>query len=185
MPHIVRRVLNYEYHKYREHLLLLDPDSRQLRFGFAVSDQVLNNLCDKFEADSSNHILFCIENDNLEFVAMGHIATVAGMELAFSVLKEFQGQGMGDSLMRRCIQWCRTHNQLSGCMVCLSSNQAIRHLCVKHGIHFTSAHGETEATIKLDSPDADTYVSEANDSGLAILDYMSKRCKLPWTFISE
>ena len=185
MPHVVRRVLENEYPKYRKHLLALDADSRLLRFGFIVSEEVLNHLCDNFEEDHEHHILFCIENSNLEFIAIGHISTKGEMELAFSVLKEHQAQGMGDALMRRCIQWCRTHGILKGCMVCLSHNGAIRHLCTKHGIHFHSSHGETEANIELDTPSIITYVSEATDSNLGAMDYVSKRFARPWKFASN
>jgi GNAT superfamily N-acetyltransferase len=182
MTHIVRRVLFNEYEKYRTHLKALDAESRHLRFGFTVKDEILDKLCDGFEADHEHHILFCIENDALEFIAVGHIATTDGMELAFSVLKEHQGKGMGDALMKRCIQWCRTHNILKGCMVCLSHNKAIRHLCTKHGIHFHTEHGETEANIELDAPGIDTFINEGMDSNFAVLDYMGKRNRLPWIF---
>ena len=184
MSHIVRRVLFNEYEKYRTHLKALDAESRHLRFGFTVKDEILDKLCVGFEADHEHHILFCIENDALEFIAVGHIATTDGMELAFSVLKEHQSQGMGDSLMKRCIQWCRTHNILKGCMVCLSHNKAIRHLCTKHGIHFHTEHGETEANIELDAPGFDTFINEGMDSNFAVLDYMGKLNRLPWIFTS-
>ena len=97
------------------------------------------------------------------------------MELAFSVLKGYQGQGMGNQLMKRSIQWCRAHNMLKGCMVCLSTNSVIRHLCTKYGIHMTNDHGETLADIELDSPNITTYLSEATDSNLAVIDYLGKR----------
>lgn len=185
MSHVVRRVLENEYPNYRKHLLALDEGSRLLRFGFVVSDDVLNKLCDGFEEDPGHHILFCIENSSLEFIAIGHISTKGEMELAFSVLKEYQAQGMGNALIRRCIQWCRTHGILKGCMVCLSHNLAIRHLCTKHGIHFQSEYGETEATIDLDTPSIVTYVSEATDSNIGIIDYVSKRFAQPWIFASN
>ena len=182
MSHVVRRVLPNEYGKYRAHLKALDSESRQLRFGIRISDEILDKLCDGFEADQDHHILFCIENAELELIAVGHICTTETMELAFSVIKEHQAQGMGDALMKRCIQWCRTHNILKGCMVCLSHNVAIRHLCTKHGIHFQTLHGETEANIELDAPGIDTFINEGMDSNYAVLDYMGKRNRLPWIF---
>ena len=185
MSHIVRKVLPSELIKYRTHLLALDAESRSLRFGITMNDYMINSICDGFEKDPEHHILFCIEDDNLDFVAMGHIATSDSMELAFSVLKEHQGRGMGDALMNRCIQWCRTHGILKGCMVCLSHNRAIRHLCTKNGIHFTTEHGETSANVELDQPGPSTYMQEATDSSLAILDYMGKRAVLPWTFVTK
>ena len=171
----VRRLLVVEYPKYRTHLKALDEDSKLLRFGYHVSDEVIDKLCDGFEADTLHHILFCIENDKLEIVAVGHVATRGSMELAFSVFTEYRGQGMGNKLMKRCIQYCRTHGILKGCMVCLSSNAVIKHLCVKNGIKIHTDHGETLANIELDHPDLRTYVTEATDNNLAVMDYMSKR----------
>lgn len=172
----VRKVLVSEYPKYRKHLKSLDSDSKYLRFGHHIQDEIIDRLCDQFEADADQNILFCIENENLEFVAVGHIAFLAGeMELAFSVLKQYQGQGLGNQLFRRVIQWCRTHNQLKGNMVCLSSNSVVKHLCTKYGIHMKNNGGETLASIELDHPDITTYFTEAADSNLAVMDYMGKR----------
>lgn len=174
----VRRVLPHEYPKYRAHLKSLDSDSLVLRFGHHVQHEVIDKLCDTFESDNNHHILFCVENNQLEFVAVGHIALDQSMELAFSVLKSHQGQGLGSALMRRCIQWCRTHNVLSGNMICVTHNQAIRHLCTKHGIKMTSTHGETLAEIHLDPAGPDTYFEEAIDRNAAVFDWLTKRALL-------
>jgi len=175
----VRRVLPHEYAKYRKHLKSLDEESKVLRFGYAANNYIIDSLCDKFEANPNKHILFTIENEQLEFVAIGHIALEDNMELAFSVLKEHQGQGMGNKLMKRCIQWCRTHNVLKGCMVCLTSNRAIRHLCTKYGITMENELGETLATIELPQADVYTYVEEATSANMAVVDYFSKRITGP------
>jgi GNAT superfamily N-acetyltransferase len=183
MPYsTVRRVLPHEYPKYRKHLKDLDEHSKYLRFGYCIRDDMIDTLCNQFETEPDKNILFCIENDDLDFIAIGHIAIQDELELAFSVLKGYQGQGMGSHLMKRVIQWCRTQGKLKGCMVCLSSNAAIRHLCTKHGIHVHSEHGETMAEIELDSPSITTYVAEATDSNLAAIDYMGKRMRKSWTF---
>jgi len=178
----VRRLLIAEYPKYRAHLKALDEDSKLLRFGHRVTDEVIDHLCNGIEKDAIHHILFCIENEQLEIVAVGHIATRDGMELAFSVHKAYQGKGLGSKLMTRCIQYCRTHGILKGCMVCLSSNAVIKHLCIKNGIHIHTDHGETMADLELDRPDVSTYVTEQCASNLAMFDYMSKRTMLPWSF---
>jgi GNAT superfamily N-acetyltransferase len=177
----VRRVLEHEYPKYRKHLKALDRDSRNLRFANPFSDETIDKLCAGWEADHEHNILFAIEDDNLDLIAVAHIAIdeTGNMELAFSVLKEYQGQGMGTHLMKRAVQWCRTHNFLHGSMVCLSTNTVIRHLCKKHGIHMTSEHGETMADIELDHPSLNTYVEEAASTNLAVMDYWGKRFAKP------
>jgi GNAT superfamily N-acetyltransferase len=176
-------VLAHEYPKYRVHLKALDEDSKILRFGYHITDEVIDKLCDGIEKDSTHHILFCIENSKLEFIAVGHIAVQDGMELAFSVHKEFQHQGMGDKLMQRCIQYCRTHGILKGCMICLSHNKVIQHLCRKHGIHIHTEYGETQAELELDNPNLTTYINEQVASNMAVFDYFSKRTKVPWAII--
>lgn len=176
----VRRVLPNEYHKYRTHLKALDANSKHLRFGCMISDEVIDQLCKRFETDTDRNILFCVENEKLEFVAVGHIALGDEMELAFSVLPDYQGQGLGNQLFKRVIQWCRTHNRLKGCMVCLSSNSVVRHLCHKYGIRMKNNGGETLASIELDHPDIATYFTEATASNLAVMDYLGKRIARPF-----
>ena len=182
MPYTtVRRVLEHEYSKYRKHLKALDAESTNLRFANPLSNEAIDKLCDAWEQDHEHNILFAIEDDNLDLIAVAHIAIdeKGGMELAFSVLKEYQGQGLGTHLMKRAIQWCRIHNFLEGTMVCLSTNKVIRHLCTKHGIHMESEYGETLADIHLDHPSLKTYVDEATSSNLAIMDYWGKRFAKP------
>lgn len=183
--HVVRKVLTTEFSKYRKHLLSLDSDSRTLRFAAPLSDDAINHLCDRFEQDVHNHVLFCIENDNLEFIAVGHIALNPSMELALSVHKQYQGQGIGDALMKRCIQWCRTHNILEGSMVCLNHNTAIKHLCKKNGIHYVNEYGEAVADIHLDHPTIGTFAAERFDSNLAAFDFVAKRSLAPWRLLSN
>jgi GNAT superfamily N-acetyltransferase len=175
MEHIVRRVLPYEYSKYRTHLKALDVESRILRFGFFAKDETIDILCDGIEKRPSEHVLFCIENADLEFVGIGHIALVPEMELAFSVLKDYRRQGIADALMTRCVQYCRTHNILMGKMVCLSTNSAIKSLCRKHGISMENDQGETMGDITLPNPNLTTYINEQLDSQAAILDFVIKR----------
>ena len=179
MTHTVRRVLPHEYTKYRQHLKALDRDSQVLRFGYPIREEMIDEFCNTIENDKDHHILFCVENSQLEFIGIGHIALGDTMELAFSVLKEHQGQGVGTLLMKRCIQWCRTHNVLDGMMVCLTTNGAIRHLCSKYGIRMENDHGETLASVHLDKADSTTYVEEAIDSNRAIADWLTKRALLP------
>jgi hypothetical protein len=77
--------------------------------------------------------------------------------------------------MKRCIQWCRAHGIFKGCMICLTTNAAIRHLCRKYGISVENDHGESLADIQLSPADAETYFSEAFDNNIAAFDYFTKR----------
>jgi len=135
---------------------------------------MINKLCEGFEADPKNHKLFVIENENLDIVAVGHIAFRNDeMELAFSVLKEYQQQGMGSSLMKRCIEWCQNRNIHVGAMTCLSANTAIRKLASKHGV-LVNDHGEVLATISIPDANAVSVMSEVVDSNMASFDHLGK-----------
>jgi GNAT superfamily N-acetyltransferase len=174
MAHIVYRLLPADYGRYRKHLLALDPQSRYLRFGYPIRDEMIDQLCDKFEANPQQHKIFVIENDDLEVVGAGHIS-LAGeeTELAFSVLEQYQGQGMGSSLMKRCVEWCQNRGIKTGCMVCLSTNKAVRSMARKHGI-LVDDHGETMADIRIPDADAVSVINEVVDSNLAKFDHLGK-----------
>lgn len=156
----VRRVLAHEYPKYCQHLLALSAESRHLRFGYAIRDDMIETMADAWQYNYRNHTLFAVENEQLELVAVAHIAKEpTGMELAFSVLDSYQHQGLGSLLMERVIQYCRYKGLLDGYMVCLPHNHAIRHLCTKHGIKLVNQDGETEGLIHLPCADYTTFVN--------------------------
>ncbi len=173
--HLVRRVFPYEYFKYRKHLKSLDLENRILRFGFPVKDDVIDQLCDEFEKNPKHHVLFCVENNNLEFVGVGHIALQGEMELAFSVLKDYQKQGIGNALIKRAISYCRTKGILKGQMVCLSTNTAIKKLCAKNGVKMLADSSETYGTIELPPADLLTVLQEQTSAQAAAADYFVKR----------
>jgi len=172
--HLVYKLRPEEYHRYRTHLLALDDTSRYTRFGFMIKDESINQLCDKFEANPQEHKIFVIEDDQLNVVAAGHIALEGGeTELAFSVLQEYRKQGMGSSLMKRTIEWCQNRNIKGGCMVCLSSNIAIKKLASKHGVLINDG-GETLANITIPDPTPVSIMHEVVDSSMARVDHYTK-----------
>ncbi len=174
MPHLVYRLQPHEYSRYRKHLLALDEASRYTRFGYQVRDEMIDQLCTGFENNPKEHKIFVIENDDLDVVAVGHISLQGGeTELAFSVLKEYQNQGMGSSLMARTIEWCQNRNIKGGCMVCLSTNMAIKKLASKHGV-LVNDHGETLADIQIPDATATSVMHEVVESNMAKFDHLGK-----------
>lgn len=172
--HLVYRLRPDEYNRYRTHLLALDPESRYTRFGYMIKDESIEQLCDKVDANPKQHKIFVIENEDLQVVAAGHIALEGDeTELAFSVLKEYRNQGMGDSLMKRTIEWCQNRNIKGGCMVCLSTNAAIKKLASKHGLLINQG-GETLANISIPEATPVSVMHEVVESNMARLDHMTK-----------
>lgn len=173
--HTVWQLWPADFHRYTEHLLKLDTDSRYMRFGFHAPDETIIKLGMKIRANSDRHIIFVIENDELEVVAAGHISLEEDKpELAFSVLREHQGQGLGDSLMTRTLEWCRNRAIREGYMVCLPTNDAIKHLARKHGILVHTEQGEARADIELPGPTPVSILNELVHRQFELFSHASK-----------
>jgi len=166
MAHPVYQLPLAQYDRYQQHLLSLDEQSKYTRFGFFIKDDAVNELCDKFISNPEQHKIFVIEDQNLRVIAAGHIALENNQtELAFSVLKEYRCQGLGSSLMQRCINWCQNRGIKNGYMVCLSTNIAIKKLASKHGV-LINDHGETTAEIRIPEPNTSSVLHEVFNSSL-------------------
>lgn len=174
MTYIIYHLQPFEYERYRTHLLALDSESRYLRFGYHIKDENIHKLCDTIEANPTKHQIFVIDDRDLNVLAAGHIS-VAGSEteLAFSVLREHQGQGMGSALMKRCISWCQNRGIKQGNMVCLATNTAVKKLASKHGV-LVNDHGEVTADISIPDTDLTSIYGEFVESNLANFDHMGK-----------
>ena len=164
-----------EYHRYKLHLLSLDEESRYMRFGYQARTEQIIKLCNQWREDSDKHIVFAIQNEDLEVVGVAHISLVdSPAELAFSVLKDYQGQGMGDALMKRAIEYCQNHGIKNGCMVCLGSNDKIKGLARKNGILVKTEYGDSHGEIAIPDPTPVSVWSEAVNDSIAKIDHLGK-----------
>ncbi len=175
MPYTIYKLPKHEFYRYRTHLLSLDEESRYMRFGFHIKNETINELCSKWELNSDKHKVFAIENDNMEVVAVGHVSLEDDTpELAFSVFKECQGQGMGDALMKRTIEYCQNRGIKLGCMVCLMSNDKIKRLARKNGIMIKTQEGDSQGEITIPSPTPVSIWHEYLEDNMAKLDHLGK-----------
>ena len=171
----IRQLATTELDAYLDHLLALTPSDKILRFEYNIQDDTIVSFVDRVRSDPQSHTIFAIYNDDLVIVGVGHISVIdKRMELAFSVLAEYQGRGYGGALMSRCLEWCRNRGITRGFMTCLAHNSAIRHLASKHGLSLKTRYGETLAEIELDAATPFTIANEAIASNYANLDYLSK-----------
>lgn len=173
--HAIYKLEKSEFHRYKLHLLSLDEENRYMRFGYHARTEQITDLCNRWRENADKHIIFAIENDDLEVVGVAHISLEdEPAELAFSVLKEYQGQGMGNALMARAVEYCQNHGIKTGCMVCLGSNDKIKSLARKHGILVRSEHGDASAEVAIPSPTPVSIWSEAVNNQLAKIDHLGK-----------
>ena len=173
--HTIYKLAPSEFHRYKTHLLSLDEESKYMRFGYHIRVDQIRELCKKWQANSDKHIIFAIENEDLEVVGIAHISLEDNpAELAFSVLKECQGQGMGDALMKRAIEYCQNHSIKTGCMVCLGSNDKIKGLARKNGILVKTEYGDASAEVSIPDPNPVSIWSEVVHDQLAKIDHLGK-----------
>ena len=176
----VRRLFPHEYLKYEQHLLSLDTDSRYNRFGHNASDAYISKFCNQIVETADSHVLFCIEDCDLNIIGVGHIALGDEVELAFSVSPGHQGCGIGSSLMKKCVQYCRLHNISKGKIICIQSNNKMKGLCKKFGLTIHSVDGECESIVNFVLPDITTYAEAFIEDSVCAYDYIGKRSKLSW-----
>lgn len=175
MTHVIYRLPRSEFHRYKTHLLSLDEESRYMRFGFHIKNETITELVDSWEKDFGNHKIFVIENDDLEVVGVAHISRVDDpVELAFSVLKEYQHRGMGDALMERAVEYCQNRGIKIGCMVCLNSNDKIKRLARKHDILVRTDNGDTVGEVSIPSLTPLSMWKEYVEDNMAKLDHLGK-----------
>ena len=146
-----------------------------MRFGFHIKNETIVELCAKWEANALKHKVFAIEYDNLEVVAVGHVSLEDDVpELAFSVLKEYQGQGMGDALMKRTVEYCQNRGIKLGCMLCLMSNDKIKRLARKHNIMVKTQEGDSLGQIEIPEPTPVSIWKEYIEESMARVDHLGK-----------
>lgn len=175
MTHIIYKLPRTDFHRYKAHLLGLDQESRYMRFGFHIKDEVINQLCDKWVLNPHKHKIFAIENDNLEIVGVAHVSLEDDTpELAFSVWREFQHMGMGDALMKRAIEYCQNKGIKQGYMVCLPTNSKIKGLARKNGVLIHTVDGESEGDITIPNPTPISVWHEYIEDSIGKLDHLGK-----------
>lgn len=151
-----------------------------------MSDAGIDQLCQTVVDNPQDHVLFGVENDDLELVAVGHVAILGNeMELAFSVLPQYQNMGIGSSLIKRCVNFCKCNGLLTGTMTCLSHNQRIKRLCHKLDIVMETAEGETTAKISLHPPSVFDAAQEVGSINTSLIDYFGKRINFFWRNLSN
>ena len=151
----------YKIADYARHLKNLDQEDRYSRFGHPASDfnidQMILNMC----YHPKDHELWFARNDE-QRVGWGHMAKNQDgtWELAVSVDKEFQRQGVADMLMTEMLAWAKFHQVSEVYMHCIEDNKVIQHLARKHDLK-TRSKGDGERTAALEVPEANVFESNA------------------------
>lgn len=139
-----------DYKQFGDWLSIQDEETRQLYFGVAGSQHVIEALMNRVLTESDNHY-FLIAKDGSRWVGTIHIA-VSNKVVEFGVIvdDEYRGQGVAGTMLEEAIVWARNRGYTELFMHCLGWNKPIQHLCHKHGLETHNMFGDSEVEMKLD-----------------------------------
>ena len=151
-----------DYKLYGNWLKIQDAETRNLYFGVASNDYVIDSLMERILKSPQDHY-FLVAKDGTRWVGTIHIA-VSGKQVEFGVIvdNEYRGRGIGGDMLEESLLWARNRRYRELYMHCLTWNAPIRHLCDKHGLKPKSMFGESEVQLELPPPDFITLAKEAN-----------------------
>lgn len=138
-----------DYKQFKDWLEIQDEETRQLYFGVAGSQHVIEKLIENVLANPDDHH-FLIAKDGERWAGSLHIA-VHGTVVEFGVIvsEDYRGQGVGSILLEEAIVWSRNRGYQELFMHCLGWNKPIQHLCHKHGLETHNMYGDSEVELKL------------------------------------
>ena len=177
---VIRKLWAGEAHKYREHLLRLDPESRNNRFGGGVSDDFIIGYLDlSISLDSVVHGFFV----DGQLRGAAELRTLAaspeeGAEAAISIEKNWQSHGVGSALLERTILAARNRGIKNLHMTCLANNRRMQQLARKFDADLTfdfgSVVGEVEAPYPTPMSIWREAVADGHGFATAVLDAQTR-----------
>jgi GNAT superfamily N-acetyltransferase len=177
----IRKLGPTEIHRFREHLLRLDKDSRRLRFAHGVSDSFIEDYANGINDGS---IVFgYFEGGEVRAAAeLRRLGTNSGWgeqaEAAFSVERAFQEKGLGSELMARIIRSARNRGVKHLFLSCLAENGKMLSIAKKHDATLHFEFGEVTSDIVPEEANHFSMMAEAVEDRvgymLAVLDLQNR-----------
>lgn len=169
---IIRTVWSFEQAKLEAHLHRLAPDDRRARFLGLAKDTTIASYAAELPKRSLCVIGAYVRD---ELRALGELKPIPGewplaVELAITVEREFQNQGLGSALFQRLICAARNRGTATIRMVCLTDNRRIQAIARKHNGEVRYFLDEAEASLAIKpGPTPLTWMNEAlgESAGLA------------------
>ena len=144
----------YKIGQYSSHLKSLDQEDKISRFGYPASDHSIDQMVLNMCYHPADHELWYARDDGNR-VGWGHLAKNDddSWELAVSVEKAFQRQGIGNQLIVEMLAWAKFHHIHHVYLQCIEGNRVIQHLANKNELKTRSiGGGERTASIELSEP---------------------------------
>jgi GNAT superfamily N-acetyltransferase len=166
----------YKIPDYSRHLKELTDEDKFSRFGYLITDYMIDQMMLAMCYHPSEHELWYARTEDTR-VGWGQMSrnSDGSWELAVSVNKAYQRQGVGGKLINEMLSFAKFHHIPEVYMHCIEDNRAIQHLALKHELK-TKNRGAGERTASIEVPQP-TFI-EANSQlwkeQTEILNEMSK-----------
>lgn len=171
-----------------QHLLLLDPSDRYLRFGYAANDEQVRRYADQL--DFARDEIFGIFNRRLALIATAHLAFGAQpdqagcAEFGVSVLRHARGRRFGARLFERAVMHARTAGVTTVFIHALSENTAMLKIARNAGARVRRDGSESEAYLQLPPPGMNTRMAELMTLHYGEMNYQfKKQARQFWGFL--
>jgi RimJ/RimL family protein N-acetyltransferase len=171
-----RKLFVTEYHKYRDHLLRLDDESRRMRFGMGVDDEFITNYASRLNDMKSIVYAHLIEGDVRAAAELRPLTEKmrGEAEAAFSVEKKHQDSGIGTELVGRIVRAARNRSITRVYMNCLTENRKMQRIAKKYDAVLQFDQGDVVGKV---APSSAHYfsiwrevVEDEMGFGMAVLD---------------
>lgn len=171
MERVLRRLWPGDDVAFRDHLLRLDFEDRRLRFAGFASDATISAYCRR-AADLRNLRVGCFVDGVLRGVAElnrtgGTPSSTA--ELAITVDRPHRDRGIGTALFGRLMTLARNRRIARIYMICLLEDGPMRSIAAKHHALTTTADGQVEGWVDLETFNPATLAEEAFGEGFGLI----------------
>ena len=167
---VYRKLFPTEFARLRDHLLRLDHTDRHRRFFAGISDAGVEEHCRRIDW-LRMLVIGCFEDGVLRGAA--ELALDGGTfprqaELALSIERPWQDQGVGTQLMRRAILVASNRTVVSLYMLCLSENRRMQSIAKKFDARLGFSDGEADAQLDVPPPTQLSRAAEALGDGFGL-----------------
>lgn len=169
---VIRQLRPSEEILFREHLLGLDPISRRDRFNGVTTDAFLSQYSERSFREGTTVVGFVVDGKvrgAAELHERSDLPEPTG-EIAFSVDKDFQFQGVGAALFKRLIEAARGYGYEKLIVTTHPHNEAMKSLARRFNARLTFEEGETVGLIELAKPEDDLRQSVGVFAGVRTFD---------------
>jgi len=179
----IRKLWPKETHKFRDHLLRLDKDSRRMRFAHGVSDSFIDDYAGHMGEMGSIVYAYVVDGEVRGAAELKKLGDTWGKEAeaAFSVEVAYQEHGVGTELMGRVIRAARNRGVQHLYMSCLAENAKMQTIARKHEASLRFEFGDVVGEIVPQGPNYFSIMAEAMDDRagylMAVLDLQSRVAK--------